>query len=69
MKLFDIAFQQILLGRPLDIGAMMGFCRGTRAEQQTLLCDVFGVTEERATLITAKVGQVTSVIDSFWHHV
>ena len=29
--------------------------------------DVVGVTEERLTLIAAKIGQVTSVFEASWH--
>ena len=31
--------------------------------------DVFGVTEERLTLIAAKIGQVPSILHSYWHRV
>jgi hypothetical protein len=31
--------------------------------------DVFGLTEERLTLIAAKIGQVPSVVSAYWHRV
>ena len=31
--------------------------------------DVFGVTEERLTLIAAKIGQVPSIVTANWHRV
>jgi hypothetical protein len=30
--------------------------------------DISGMSEERLTLITAKVGQNPSVLNAFWHH-
>jgi hypothetical protein len=31
--------------------------------------DVFGLTEERLTLIAAKIGQVPSILNTYWHRV
>ena len=31
--------------------------------------DVFGLTEERLTLIAAKIGQVPSIVSAYWHRV
>jgi hypothetical protein len=30
--------------------------------------DVFGVPEKRLEMITAKLGQIPSVLDAYWHH-
>jgi hypothetical protein len=29
--------------------------------------DIFGLTEERLTLIAAKIGQVPSIVNAYWH--
>jgi (p)ppGpp synthase/HD superfamily hydrolase len=29
--------------------------------------DVFGLSEERLTLIAAKIGQVPSIVSAYWH--
>ena len=31
--------------------------------------DVFGLTEERLTLIAAKIGQGPSILNAYWHRV
>lgn len=31
--------------------------------------DVFGLTEERLTLIAAKIGQVPSIVTTYWHRI
>lgn len=31
--------------------------------------DVFGLTEERLTLIAAKIAQVPSIVSTYWHRV
>ncbi len=36
--------------------------------QLHLAIDLFGVTEDRLTLIAAKVGQHVSVLNAYWHH-
>jgi hypothetical protein len=36
--------------------------------QMHVTVDVSGMSEERMSLITAKVGQTTSVLNAYWHH-
>jgi hypothetical protein len=31
--------------------------------------DIFGLSEERLTLIAAKIGQVPSILNTYWHRV
>jgi hypothetical protein len=31
--------------------------------------EVFGLTEERLTMIAAKIGQVPSILNAYWHRV
>jgi hypothetical protein len=38
-------------------------------EQLHIQVDVFGLTEERLTLIAAKIGQVPSIVSAYWHRV
>ena len=38
------------------------------SSQLHLTVDVSGMSEERLTLITAKVGQNPSVLNAYWHH-
>ncbi len=52
----------------LDLTPRRVVAEFTTSNRMYLQIDVFGMPEERLSVLTAKIGQFPTVLNAYWHH-